>query len=155
MAGERGGHTLQPTALVHEAYLRLSQQRTEWESPSHFLAIAATAMRRVLVDHARARNTAKRGGGAPTSADSAAAGLEAWLSLVDAIDVEAIDKALEKLAALDERQARVVEMRFFGGMEVAAVAAVLGVSERTVKSDWRVARAWLRRELGPGPECPR
>lgn len=161
MAGERGGHTLQPTALVHEAYLRLSQQREPWQSPSHFLGLAATAMRRVLVDHARARRALKRGGGA-ASLDAAVAGdIEGRtdclrLAVAAEVDLEALDSALTELAGLDSRQARVVELRFFGGLDVPAVAEVLGVSERTVKSDWRIARAWLRGRLRPsiGRGCP-
>ncbi len=147
---ERTGHTLQPTALVHEAYLRLiDQTRVQWQGRAHFMAVAATMMRRILVDHARTRNATKRGG---DSARVPLDGLEAAGSLLDVlaggVDVEALDLALKDLASLDERQVRVVEMRFFAGLDVAGTAEVLGVSERTVKEDWRFARVWLRQRLG-------
>jgi len=144
MVRERAGHTLQPTALVHEAYLRLARETgTEWEDRAHFLAIAATAMRRVLVDHARARGAAKRGGG------------RTWVTLHEelaaqaeqSVDVLALDQALTRLSSIDERQGKVVELRFFGGLEIRETALLLKVSEGTVKRDWRHAKAWLRREL--------
>jgi RNA polymerase sigma-70 factor, ECF subfamily len=143
---ERPDHTLQPTALVHEAYLRLAHESDErWESRAHFLAVAATAMRHVLVDHARGRNAQKRGSG------------EQRLPLEDVhgavpspgqeIDFLALDVALSRLGELDSRQARLVELRFFGGLTVEEAAAVVGVSPRTVKREWQVARAWLKREM--------
>lgn len=148
LAREGRDPILQPTMLVHEAYLRLvDQRRVDWQGRSHFLAVGAVAMRRVLVDQARGRNRLKRGG------DRRRVTLD--LSVEDhALSVErdedllAVDEALTKLAALDARQARVVELRFFAGMTVAEVAQVLGVSKRTVESEWAAVRAWLRRELG-------
>jgi RNA polymerase sigma factor (TIGR02999 family) len=144
MSRERPDHTLQPTALVNEAFLRLSGSRqTDWRSDTHFLAMAATHMRRILVDHARAANSKKRGSRARqiTLVDE--------LAIADdrPLDVLVVDEALTRLAERSERQARVVEMRLFSGMTVGEVAAALSVSERTVKGDWRVARAWLAREL--------
>jgi RNA polymerase sigma factor (TIGR02999 family) len=140
----RANHTLQPTALVHEAYMKLvDQTRVDWQGRSHFFAVAAQAMRRILVDHARARQRDKRGGGrARVVLDEAVA-----LSPQKDEDVLALDEALERLAKLDARQAKVVELRFFGGMNVEEVAAALGVSKRTVEGDWTFARAWLSREL--------
>ena len=144
---ERSGHTLQPTALVHEAFLKLVGQRdARYESHSHFLAIAAMAMRRVLVHHAEKRASAKRGGGlARRSVDT---GPEiAQPESGDAVDLLALDEALVRLAALDERKAKVVELRFFAGLSVAESAAALGASSATVKRDWEFARVWLLREL--------
>lgn len=143
MRREGVGHTLQPTALVHEAYVRLiGQTRVQWAGRSHFLAIAAQAMRRILVEHARRRSAARRGGGRNVT-------LQDHHALVgeDPVDVIALDDALERLRILDERQARTVELRFFGGLEVREVAEIQGVSEITVKRDWRSAKAWLYREL--------
>ncbi len=144
LSQERHNHTLQPTALVHEAYLKLvDQTRVDWQGRSHFFAVAAQAMRRILVDHARSRQREKRGGGrARVTLDEAVA-----LSPQKDEDVLALDEALEKLAKLDARQAKVVELRFFGGMNVEEVAAALSVSKRTVEGDWTFARAWLSREL--------
>jgi RNA polymerase sigma factor (TIGR02999 family) len=144
MRGERRDATLQTTALVNEAYLRLvDTSRIRWESRSHFLAVAAQAMRRILVDAARAREADKRGGSAPHVAidDVPDAAAEPSRSLV------ALDEALNALAALDERKSRVVELRYFGGLSVAETAAVLHVSPETVHRDWHVAKAWLRRQL--------
>lgn len=141
---ERGDHTLQTTALVHEAYVRLIDQvNVRWQNRAHFYAIAAEMMRRILVDHARRRHAAKRGGDAVkvTLDEAVNAAGERDLDLI------AVDEALTKLAALDQQQARVVEMRFFGGLNVDETAEVLGISERTVKRDWSVAKAWIRREL--------
>jgi RNA polymerase sigma factor (TIGR02999 family) len=140
---ERRDHTLQPTALVNEAYLRLIDQRVGFASRGHFLAIAATAMRRVLVNHARDRGRLKRGGAARRET------LESGHTIVDEpdLDLAALDEAMERLAALDPRKVQVVEMRFFAGLSEEDVAAALGVSTRTVKRDWQIARAWLRREL--------
>lgn len=142
---ERAAHTLQATALANEAYLRLAGQRRMSEyDREHFLALAAGMIRRILVDHARSRNRAKRGGGqaAVTLFDDLAVSSGEQVDLIDLHD------ALERLDRLDERQARVVELRFFGGLTVEEVALVLGVSARTVNNEWRAARAWLRRELG-------
>jgi RNA polymerase sigma factor (TIGR02999 family) len=144
LAQERANHTLQPTALVHEAYMKLvDQTRVDWQGRSHFFAVAAQAMRRILVDHARSRQREKRGGGrARVVLDEAVA-----LSPQKDEDVIALDEALERLAKLDPRQAKVVELRFFGGLGVEEVAHALGVSKRTVEGDWTFARAWLSREL--------
>jgi RNA polymerase sigma factor (TIGR02999 family) len=142
LRNERPDHTLQPTALVHEAYLRLVDQRVDtWQNKAHFLGIAAQAMRRILIDHARRRRAAKRGGARVTLDDDMAA------VTGPSIDVLEVDSALQRLAALDERQSRVVELRFFGGLSVEETAQVLGVGTATVKRDWNVARAWLHREL--------
>lgn len=144
MAGERPDHTLQPTAVVHEAYLRLvGGNGRSFDSRAHFLAAAATAIRRVLVDHARKRSRIKRGGGtipAPLDGMDPAASLPA-AELLD------LDEALERLAAFDPFKARIVELRFFAGMTVEELARLLGTSESSVRRDWRVARAWLRGEL--------
>lgn len=151
MAGERRDHTLQSTALVNEAWLRLvGPAREGFAGRTHFFATAAQVMRHILVDHARARRADKRGGdrGRVTLTGVAEAG--ATPSGPDAVDVLALDEALTELARLSPRQAQVVELRFFGGLEVEQAAAVLGVSERTVKGDWRVARAWLASRLGAG-----
>jgi RNA polymerase sigma factor (TIGR02999 family) len=144
LSQERMNHTLQPTALVHEAYMKLvDQTRVDWQGKNHFFAVAAQAMRRILVDHARSRQRDKRGGGrARVALDEACA-----LSPQKDEDVLALDEALEKLASIDPRQAKVVELRFFGGMNVDEVAKALGVSKRTVEGDWTFARAWLAREL--------
>jgi RNA polymerase sigma factor (TIGR02999 family) len=145
LRSESPGHTLQPTALVNEAYLRLSpQDRAACGGREHFLALASQAMRRILVDHARTKNRLKRSGGA------ARVPLDEVEIIVDGvgIDLEALDTALTALATLSPRQARVVELRFFGGLEVEEVAKLLDVSEGTVKGDWRLARAWLRDQVG-------
>jgi RNA polymerase sigma-70 factor, ECF subfamily len=141
---ERANHTLQPTALVNEAYLKLiDQTRVDWQGRTHFFAVGAKIIRRILVDYARQRKRHKRGGGAArVTLDEAVA-----LAPHREEEVLALDEALEKLAQLDPRQAQVVEMRFFGGMTVKEVAASLGVSTRTVEGDWTMARAWLLREL--------
>jgi RNA polymerase sigma-70 factor (ECF subfamily) len=144
---ERRDHTLQPTALVHEAYLRLvDQSRVDWQGKAHFKAVAALAMRRMLVDHGRARKREKRGG--------------SWrrVTLHDAfvlagpgrLEVMALHEALRKMHRLDERQARVVEYRLFGGLSSEEISRLLGVSERTVDRDWKMGQAWLRRELSRG-----
>jgi RNA polymerase sigma-70 factor (ECF subfamily) len=141
---ERPGHTLQPTALVHEAYLKLiDQTRVEWHGRTHFFAVGAQAMRRILVDHARRRKRLKHGGG--RFRISLKEGLA--LSPKRDEDLLAVDEALERLTAVDPRQATIVELRFFGGLNVAEVAEVLGVSKRTVEKEWTMVRAWLRREL--------
>ncbi len=142
---ERREHTLGTTALVHEAYLRLvDQRRVVWRGRAHFFGVAAQVMRRILVDHARERHAAKRGGGLRQltlgDADAAAAAQPG-------VDVLALHEALERLAALDADQARLVELRYFGGLSIEETAQALGVSPATVKREWAVARAWLRREL--------
>lgn len=144
---ERSDHTLQATALVHEAYLKLTDQtRVSWQNRAHFFGVAAQLMRRILVDHARQHLAAKRGG------------YQKKLSLDDAvgymqrrdIDLIALDDALNALAKLDERQSRIVELRFFGGLTIEETAEALGVSPATVKVDWSMAKAWLRREISGG-----
>ena len=144
MRRERGEVILQTTALVHEAYLKLVEQRsTDWESRGHFFAIAAQMMRRILVDHARNRMRLKRGGGQiPVSLDEGLVfSSECSSQLVE------LDAALSRLAEIDPRQAKVVELRFFGGLTVEEAAQVLGISPKTVKRDWSVAKAWLHGEL--------
>jgi RNA polymerase sigma-70 factor, ECF subfamily len=147
MARERLGHTLQTTALVNEAFLRLIDARqVGWQDRAHFLGIAARVMRRVLVDHARTRGVQKRGGGGyKVPLDDAMA-----VSPARDFNLLALDRALEMLAAVDERKSRVIEMRFFGGMTVEETAEALHVSPDTVKRDWRLAKLWLLRELEVG-----
>ncbi len=147
MSRETPGHTLQPTALVHEAYLKLvDQTRADWKGKTHFYAVGAKVMRRLLVDHARERGALKRGAGwqSVTLSEALDPLGEKPLDPERLLDLES---ALEKLAEIDEREARVVTLRFFGGLTVEQVAEVLGVSKRTVESDWRHARAWLRLRL--------
>jgi len=146
MRSERPGHSLQATALVNEAYMRLAgYTRMRWQDRAHFFAVAAQVMRRILVEHAR-RHNLKRGGGIPhVSLDEAA-----LVSVDDDVDLVALDDALTALARLDARKVQVVEMRFFGGLSVDEAADVLGVSPVTVKRDWRAAKAWLYRELAGG-----
>ena len=147
MKGERAGHSLQATALVNEAYLRLVDvQHVNWQNRAHFLAMAARMMRRILVDYARSRHYQKRGGAAVrvTLDEMNMAGVEPGRDLV------ALDDALGELARLDARKSRVVELRYFGGLSVSETAAVLNVSEDTVMRDWKVAKAWLRHELKAG-----
>jgi len=142
---ERPEHTLDPTALVHEMYLRLvDQRRATWENRAQFFGIAARLMRRILVDHARSRHRAKRGG-TVTLVSLGAAGDEPGVG--QECDVLAIDEALQRLAAVDEDQVRIVELRFFAGLTVEETAIALGRSPRTVKREWRLAKAWLFREL--------
>lgn len=147
MRAESEGHTWQPTALVHEAYMRLvDQSRVEWNGRTHFLAVASRVMRRLLIDHARRKKTARRGGGRHiTLLDQHAA------TQSDPLELLALDAALDKLAAVKERPARTVELRYFGGLEIKEVAEVLDVSEMTVKRDWNYAKAWLYREMTAGP----
>lgn len=148
LSGERPGHTLQTTALVHEAYLRLAgAHHPDWKNRAYFFGAVATIMRRILVDHARSRGRDKRGGGVtvvpleqvPEPASAADEG----------VDVEALDRALDKLASVDARQAHIVELRYFSGMTIEEIAEAMGVSTGTVKRDWTVARAWLFAELRP------
>lgn len=149
MRGERPDHTLQATALVHEAYLKLvGQGDASWTSRAHFLAAAAQAMRRILVNHAKSKKRVKRGGGrAQLVLEEALAAFEDR-----AIDLVDLDDSLRKLAAIAPDQARIVELRFFAGLTVEETARMLGTSERTIYSDWAMARAWLRGELGVAPE---
>lgn len=150
MSGEKQGHTLQTTALVNEAYLRLlGSQKVNWQNRAHFFAISAQLMRRILVDSARARGYQKRGGGVPkVTLDEAMIG-----PAEKGRDLVALDDALKALAAVDERKSKVVELRFFGGLSVEETAAVLNVSTDTVMRDWRLAKAWLAREMGKAATC--
>jgi len=144
---ERKGHTLQTTALVHEAYLRLiDQKEVRWQNRAHFFAIAAQMMRRILVDYARSRNVAKRGG------DARQVSLDEAMDVSDerAADVIALDEALKSLSDLDQRKGRIIELRFFGGLSIEETAEVLGVSPGTVMRDWTFAKAWLQREINKG-----
>lgn len=144
LRSERPEHTLQRTALVHEAYLRLAAQRDmSWENPAHFLAIFARLMRQTLINHAVARTRAKRGGSDPT---------DLILDFYDRhqIDVTVVDEVLRELEALDARQAQIVELRFFGGMRIEEIAKLLEISPATVKREWAVAKLWLRQTLSQG-----
>jgi RNA polymerase sigma factor (TIGR02999 family) len=141
---EPAGHTLQPTALVNEAYLKLVGQRTNWQNRAHFFAISAKLMRRILVDHARQRQAAKRGGSEQqrlsiTSAET--------IVKQPAVDLLALNEALDELAKMDQQQSRIVELKFFAGLSIEETAEVLGISHATVERDWKMARAWLRRQL--------
>ncbi|MCC6361131.1 MAG: sigma-70 family RNA polymerase sigma factor [Phycisphaerales bacterium] len=140
---QRSGHTLQPTALVHEAYLKLVDQTIAWSNRRQFFVVAAAAMRSILIDHARNRGRLKRGGDREriVLADDPAAPAD------DALPIESIDQALRRLAELDERKARLVELRFFGGLTLDEAADVLGLARSTASEDWRIARAWLYNEL--------
>ncbi len=143
LKSEREGHTLQPTALVHEAFLKLVEQETAWQNRNHFFAMAANLMRRILVDYARAYKAEKRGGAAEK------------VSLEDAFifvkekpaETIALDEALEELAKIDARRAKVVELKFFGGLQTEEIAEVLGVHPNTVLRDWNLARAWLKTQM--------
>lgn len=147
LRSDRPGATLQPTALVHEAYLRLvGVEKVRWQSHAHFFGAAALAMKRILIDRARRKQAEAR-------AVRNAADLESDGD-PEAVDILALDSALERLAALDERAARVVHLRFFAGLSVQQAAEVLESSERTVKRDWTFARAWLRQEMGHEPDAP-
>jgi RNA polymerase sigma-70 factor (ECF subfamily) len=149
---ERQNHSMQPSSLVQEAFLRLLPDRdVEWKNRAHFFAIASKVMRHVLVDHARQRSRAKRGGAAVHIPVEVAA----VLSPDQVEEVVAIDLALHRLAAVDERKSQVLEMRFFGGLSVEETAEALGVAPNTVTRDWNFARAWLRRELGGKETAPR
>jgi RNA polymerase sigma-70 factor, ECF subfamily len=148
LRAERTGHTLQATALVHEAYVRLLRQRPgTWDDRGKFIGVAAHLMRQILVEYARGRHRAKRGG-----KDQRRVPLDESVATIDSSHAdqwEALDAALERLAALSARQAQIIELRYFGGLTVEETAAVLDISPKTVKRDWSIARAWLRRELGP------
>jgi len=142
---ERPDHTLQPTALVHEAYLKLSGQNpVDWQNKEHFFALAAQVMRHILVDHARTKQREKRGGGQASVALDEALGLShpSEPGLVE------LDEALNTLAGQDARKSRIVELRYFGGLSIEEIADVLGISPTTVRREWTLAKAWLRRELG-------
>lgn len=146
MHGERAGHTLQATALLHEAFLRLVEPGASFVDRGHFLGVAATAMRRVLIDHARARAAQKRGGGRRVDLDA-----EALCAADDPTSLLAVDEALARLQAVDPQLAKLVELRFFGGLDNPAVAQTLGISLRSVERGWRTARAFLLRDLGVPP----
>jgi RNA polymerase sigma factor (TIGR02999 family) len=147
LRAERGDHTLQPTALVHEAYVRLVGQRdVDWQNRAHFFGVAAQIMRRLLVDHARTSRRRKRGGG-DLKIPLEEAGELADGGVGGDVDLVALDDALERLAALSPKQSRIVELRYFGGLSIEETAEVLGVSTMTVKRGWAMARAWLHREL--------
>lgn len=141
---QRAEHTLQPTALVHEAYLKMMGGSASYENRAHFIGVAAKAMRQVLIGHARSTRAAKRGGGDLGRVSLSGVVIDEAETEIDAIDVHEL---LERLAQVDPRQAQIVELRFFAGLTVPEVALVLGVSDRTVELDWRMARAWLRRAL--------
>jgi RNA polymerase sigma-70 factor (ECF subfamily) len=148
---ERAEHTLQPTALVHEAWLRLAgHEELDWQSRAHFFGIAGRLMRQILIDHARARLAARRQGGLRVDLTTSGAADEP-LAREPIVEVLAVHEALERLAAFDERRARVLELRFFAGLERKEIAEALGISERMVKRDIVVAQAWLRRELALAP----
>lgn len=151
MRGERASHTLQATALANEAYLRLAGSRAaDWKGRTHFMAVAARAMRHVLVDHARRRGARKRGADpTPITLDTSRLAAEGR-----PVAFDELDRALERLAERNARHAQVVELRYFGGLTIEETAAQLGVSPVTVKRDWAFARAWLYRELSAGPEAP-
>lgn len=146
LQGERPDHTLQTTALVHEAYLRLVGSDVEWEGRVHFLAIAAQTMRRILVDHARSRGRQKRSGGGRVPMDQVSA-----FEAAPAMNLLALDEALDRLAAMDGRKARAAELHYFGGLSYDETAQALGISAATVHRELRVAKAWLYRELGQEP----
>lgn len=139
---ERSQHTLQSTALVHEAYLRLVDQNVDWQSRAHFFGIAAQMMRRILVDHARARHAAKRGDGLKVTLDEGMALAEA-----QSLDVLALDRALNELAKVDEQQGKVVELRYFAGLSIEETAEAMSISAATVKREWTMAKAWLARAI--------
>lgn len=145
LRNERREHSLQTTGLVHEAFIKLHEkQEIEWQDRNHFFAVAAQAMRRILVDHARERNRVKRGGG---NEDLSLDDTRQVTTSESRIDLVALDEALNNLATFDERQAKIVELKYFGGMTLDETAEVLGVSRVTVKRDWQIARAWLRQQL--------
>ena len=147
---ERPNHTLDTAALINEAYLKLVEQRSvKWKDRNHFFALASKLMRRVLVDHARTRDRLKRGGADENFNLDAALTVADRSSEID-IDIIALDEALTRLAALDEQQVKIVELRYFGGLEVTETAQVLGISTATVIRDWAVAKSWLKRQLTKG-----
>ena len=144
LRGEDSGHSLQPTALVHEAYLRLiDQTKVEWQNRAHFFGVAAQMMRRILIDHAKAKHRVKRGG----TAVKVMLDENVNFTQERASELLALDDALQSLARIDERKSRIVELRYFGGLTVEETAQVLGISDKTVMRDWNLAKAWLYREL--------
>ena len=144
LRGEDSGHSLQPTALVHEAYLRLiDQTKVEWQNRAHFFGVAAQMMRRILIDHAKAKHRVKRGG----TAVKVMLDENVNFTQERASELLALDDALQSLARMDERKSRIVELRYFGGLTVEETAEVLGISDKTVMRDWNLAKAWLYREL--------
>jgi RNA polymerase sigma factor (TIGR02999 family) len=148
LRGEDSGHSLQPTALVHEAYLRLiDQSKVEWQNRAHFFGVAAQMMRRILIDHAKAKHRVKRGG----TAVKVVLDENANFTHERASELLALDDALQSLAGMDERKSRIVELRYFGGLTVEETAQVLGISDKTVMRDWNLAKAWLYRELTNNP----
>lgn len=151
MRRERPDHTLQATALIHEAYIRLAHEEVDWTSRQHFIGVAAHVMRRVLVDYARAHKAERRGGGLKRiDLDDALA-----LSVDRIEEILSLDEVLNRLAEANPRQARVVELRYFGGLSIEQIAPLLGIAPRSVKRDWTLARLWLYRELRPGsPQEP-
>ncbi len=150
LAGQRSSHTLQPTALVHEAYLRLARHDSvDWQDRAHFFAMAAQMMRQILVDHARKRAAAKRGGNSPTliiTSDDAA------VVQAPALDLLVLDDAMQRLASLDSRQSQIVELRFFGGLSIEETAQVMKISPATTKREWSTARIWLHNAMTGGAE---
>ena len=146
MRRERAEHTLQATALIHEAYLRLAHEDVDWKNREHFIDVAAHVMRRVLVDYARAHNAEMRGGGAKRV--ELVDGLAISVDRIDEMLI--LDEALNRLALENSRQARVVELRYFGGLSIEQIGGLLGIAPRSVKRDWSLARLWLFRELRPG-----
>jgi RNA polymerase sigma factor (TIGR02999 family) len=145
LRGERAGHTLETAALINEAYLKLVEQSVSWQNRAHFFGIAARLMRELLVDHARNRRRLKRGGDRQQISLTAAGEIAGE----QAVDLLALDEALETLAGVDPQKSRIVELRFFGGLTIEETAQVMGVSTPTVERGWRAARAWLQTELGP------
>jgi RNA polymerase sigma factor (TIGR02999 family) len=142
---ERGEHTLQPTALVNEAYLKLIDQRNaKWQNRAHFFGISAQLMRRILVDHARQHQAVKRGGSGQQRVSIATV---EKLAKEPEVDLLALNEALDELARMDPQQGRIVELKFFGGLQIEEIAEVLGIGHATVERDWKIARAWLRRQL--------
>ncbi len=149
LSGQRSGHTLQPTALVHEAYLRLVRYDSiDWRDRAHFFALAAQIMRQILVDHARKHTAAKRGGNAVTVVVDEASAVAKQTSL----DLLALDDALKQLASLDPRQSQIVELRFFGGLSIEETAEAVNISPATIKREWATARLWLLHEMNDGAE---
>jgi RNA polymerase sigma-70 factor (ECF subfamily) len=145
LRGERAGHTLQTTALINEAYLKLVEQSVPWQSREHFFGIAARLMRQILVDYARTRQRLKRGGDRQQISLTSAAGK----ANEETADLLALNEALETLAEVDPQKSRIVELRFFGGLTIEETAQVMGISTPSVERGWRAARAWLQTELGP------
>lgn len=149
LAGQRNDHTLQPTALVHEAYLRLVNRKANWQGRTHFFALAAQVMRHILVDHARMHKASKRGGGSFTLVLEEEAGFAKETSL----DLIGLDRAMKRLASLDPRQCQLVELRFFGGLSIEEAARVVEISPATAKREWATARVWLHHAMENGAEA--